>query len=76
MAQLIEFFGDGRVENTPALLREDLPQQLDRLLLTSHSVAELYSRLGEFLLQNVAVDGMWLGSPDENERSSVPLFGG
>lgn len=68
MAQLVEFFGDSRVENTPPLLRGDLPQQLDRLLLTSRSVAELYSRLGEFLLQTVVVDGMWLGSPDENER--------
>ena len=68
MAQLVEFFGDSRVESTPALLRGDLPQQLNRLLLTSHSVAELYSRLGEFLLQAVAVDGMWLGSPDEHER--------
>ncbi|MGC1871893.1 MAG: EAL domain-containing protein [Acidobacteriaceae bacterium] len=68
MAQLVEFFGDSRVENTPPLLRGDLPQQLDRLLLTSRSVSELYSRLGEFLLQTVAVDGMWLGSPDENGR--------
>ncbi|MFZ0519042.1 MAG: EAL domain-containing protein [Acidobacteriaceae bacterium] len=68
MAQLVEFFGDRRVESTPALLRDDLPEQLDRLLLTSRSVSELYSCLGEFLLQNVAVDGMWLGSPDENER--------
>ncbi|MGB8478987.1 MAG: EAL domain-containing protein [Acidobacteriaceae bacterium] len=68
MAQLVEFFGDSRVASTPALLSGDLPQQLDRLLLTSHSVSELYSCLGEFLLQAVAVDGMWLGSPDENEQ--------
>ena len=68
MAQLVEFFGDSRVADTAALLRGDLPQQLDRLLLTSHSVSEIYSRLGEFLLQAVAVDGMWLGSPDENEQ--------
>ncbi|HTU51692.1 MAG TPA: EAL domain-containing protein [Acidobacteriaceae bacterium] len=68
MAQLVEFFGDSRIENTPPLLRGDLPQQLDRLLLTSRSVSELYSRLGEFLLQIVAVDGMWLGSPDEHGR--------
>ena len=68
MAQLVEFFGDSSVAGMPALLHGDLPQQLDRLLLTSHSVSELYARLGEFLLQAVAVDGMWLGSPDENEQ--------
>jgi diguanylate cyclase (GGDEF)-like protein/PAS domain S-box-containing protein len=68
MAQLVEFFGDRRVVSTPAFLRGDLPMHLDRLLLTSRSVSELYSRLGEFLLHAVAVDGMWLGSPDENEQ--------
>ncbi|HET9100621.1 MAG TPA: EAL domain-containing protein [Acidobacteriaceae bacterium] len=68
MAQLVEFFDHNRVASTPALPRGDLPQQLSRLLLTSHSVSELYSRLGEFLLQSVALDGMWLGSPDESEQ--------
>ncbi len=68
MAQLVEFFDDRHVSGTPALLNGDLPQHLDRLLLTSHSVAELYARLGEFLLHSVGVDGMWLGSPDENEQ--------
>ena len=64
--KLVEFLGGSHVARTPALLRGTLPQQLDRLLLTSHSVAELYSRLGEFLLRAGAVNGMWLGSPDEN----------
>ncbi|MGO8720696.1 MAG: EAL domain-containing protein [Acidobacteriaceae bacterium] len=45
--------------------RLDLPQQLDRLLLTVPSVSTLYSRLGDFLLDVVEVDGVWLGSPDE-----------
>ncbi len=68
MAQLVEIFGDGRTADTSAALQGDLPQQLNRLLLTSPSVSELYSRLGVFLLQTVAVDGMWLGSPDEVEK--------
>lgn len=68
MAQLVEFLSDSRVASTPALLHGDVPQQLDRLLLTSRSVTEIYSRLGEFLLQSVAVDGMWLGSPDDNKK--------
>jgi len=68
MAQFIQFFDGSRVSGTPALLHDNLLQQLNRLLLTSHSVGELYSRLGEFLVESVAVDGMWLGSPDENER--------
>ncbi len=76
MAQLVELFGNGLTATTPALLSGDLPQQLDRLLLTSHSVTELYSRLGEFLLQTVAVDGMWLGSPDENGQVQYHYFAG
>jgi diguanylate cyclase (GGDEF)-like protein/PAS domain S-box-containing protein len=68
MAQLVETFGDGHSSSLLAIPLGDLPQQLDRLLLTSPSVSELYSRLGEFLLQTVAVDGVWLGSPDDEEK--------
>ena len=71
MAQLAKFFGDFQSrddDDLPAILQGDLPQLLDRLLLTVPSISELYSRLGEFLLQAVAVDGVWLGSPDEEEK--------
>lgn len=50
------------VESTRRL--RDLPAQLDRLLLAVPSMAALYPRLSEFLLQVVHVDGLWLGTPD------------
>jgi diguanylate cyclase (GGDEF)-like protein/PAS domain S-box-containing protein len=68
MAQPVEFFRDGRSSSLLWISQGDWPQQLDRLLLTSPSISELYSRLGEFLLQTVAVDGVWLGSPDDQEK--------
>ncbi|MES2223241.1 MAG: EAL domain-containing protein [Acidobacteriota bacterium] len=68
MAHLLEIFGEGGTADRSAPLPGDLQQQLNRLLLTSPSLSELYSRLSKFLLQTVAVDGMWLGSPDVNEQ--------
>ncbi len=68
MAQLVEFFGDFQSRDLLAISQGDMPQQLNRLLLTVPSISELYSRLGEFLLQVVAVDGVWLGSPDKEEK--------
>lgn len=65
MAQLVEIFGDPHSSGPFAIPRSDLAQQLDRLLLTVPSVSVLYSRLGEFLMNIVELDGVWLGSPDE-----------
>lgn len=48
-------------------LRE-LPTQLDHLLLTVPSLAALYPRLSDFLLRTVEVDGVWLGSRDDQGR--------
>lgn len=48
-------------------LRE-LTTQLDQLLLTVPSLASLYPRLAEFLLQSVEVNGMWLGTPDRDGK--------
>jgi diguanylate cyclase (GGDEF)-like protein/PAS domain S-box-containing protein len=76
MAQLVEFFGDFQSRDLLAISQGDLPQQLDRLLLTVPSISELYSRLGEFLLQVVAVDGVWLGSPDEEEKVRCHFLAG
>ncbi|MHB1935265.1 MAG: EAL domain-containing protein [Acidobacteriaceae bacterium] len=68
MAQLVELFGDCPTSGPLAIQQGDLPQQLDRLLLTVPSVSDLYSRLGEFLLKVVAVDAVWLGSPDDHGK--------
>ncbi|MHB1840081.1 MAG: bifunctional diguanylate cyclase/phosphodiesterase [Acidobacteriaceae bacterium] len=68
MAHRVEFFGDFQPHDLLAISQRDLPQLLDRLLLTVPSISELYSRLGEFLLHVVKVDGVWLGSPDEEEK--------
>ncbi len=43
----------------------ELPTQLDHLLLTVPSISALYPSLAEFLLESVAVDGVWLGAPNE-----------
>ncbi|HET9086803.1 MAG TPA: EAL domain-containing protein [Acidobacteriaceae bacterium] len=45
----------------------ELPARLDNLLLTVPTVAALYSRLTEFLLQVPGIAGVWLGSPDEQD---------
>ena len=45
---------------------QQLPTQLDRLLLTVPSIEALYPRLGDFLLKTVGIDGVWLGSPTED----------
>ena len=45
---------------------QQLPTQLDHLLLTVPSIEELYPRLGDFLLKTVGIDGVWLGSPTED----------
>jgi PAS domain S-box-containing protein len=76
MAQPVEFFRDGRSSSPLGISQGDLPQQLDRLLLTSPSISEFYSRLGEFLLQTVAVDGVWLGSPDDQEKVHCHFLAG
>jgi diguanylate cyclase (GGDEF)-like protein/PAS domain S-box-containing protein len=69
MAQIIEFSGDSPASGPLATIaRGDLPQQLDRLLLTVSSISELYSLLGNFLLEVVGVEGVWLGSPDEQKK--------
>ena len=68
MAQLVESFGDRQSSEPFTIPFGDLPQRLDRLLLTVPSISELYSRLGDFLLHVVKVDGVWLGSPDEQKK--------
>lgn len=45
----------------------ELPSQLDHLLLTAPTVAALYARLTEFLLNTPGIAGVWLGSPDERD---------
>ncbi len=68
MAQLVESFGDRQSSEPFTIPFGDLPQRLDRLMLTVPSISELYSRLGDFLLHVVKVDGVWLGSPDEQKK--------
>ncbi|MHB1745224.1 MAG: hypothetical protein ACYCRE_10720 [Acidobacteriaceae bacterium] len=74
MAQVVEFSGDSSAPGPLAIVRGDLPPQLDRLLLTVPSLSELYTRLSDFLLNVVEVGGVWLGSPDEEGKVSCHFF--
>lgn len=54
----------------------ELPAQLDHLLLTAPTVAALYSRLTQFLLNTPGIAGVWLGSPDEQDNVRYHITAG
>ncbi len=51
----------------------ELPALLDRLLLTSPSVAQLYPELTRFLANIDGVDGAWIGRADHGTGDSLTL---
>jgi diguanylate cyclase (GGDEF)-like protein/PAS domain S-box-containing protein len=76
MAQLVEFSLDPPASDPLAISRGSLPKQLDHLLLTVPSISALYSLLSKFLLEVVELDGVWLGSLDEQEQVTCHFSAG